>query len=80
MNNCCICLHVGMAPGKISCTLTGKPSLNTVCEFNLIEFHIFVKLFYLFHELDEDTKSAMQENVHSRCLVFKSNKARLIIE
>jgi len=32
MNNCCICLHVGMAPGKISCKVTGSPSLNKVFE------------------------------------------------
>ena len=34
MNNCCICLHVWMAPGKISCKLTGSPSLNKVFELN----------------------------------------------
>ena len=35
MNNCCICLHVWMAPGKISFKLTGSPSLNKVFELNL---------------------------------------------
>jgi len=27
---CCICLHVWVAPGKISCELTGSPYLNKV--------------------------------------------------
>jgi len=34
MKICCICLHVGMAPGKISCKLIGSPSLNKVFELN----------------------------------------------
>ena len=34
MNNCCICFHVWMAPGKISFKLTGSPSLNKVFELN----------------------------------------------
>jgi len=34
MNNCCICLHVWMTPGKISFKLTGSPSLNKVFELN----------------------------------------------
>ena len=34
MKNCCICLHVWMAPGKISCELTGSPLLNKVFELN----------------------------------------------
>ena len=34
MKNGCICLHVGMAPGMISCKLTGSPSLNNVFELN----------------------------------------------
>ena len=38
MNNCCICLHVWMAPGKISSKLTGSPSLNKVFELNWIEW------------------------------------------
>ena len=33
----CICLHVWMAPGKISFKLTGSPSLNKVFELNWIE-------------------------------------------
>jgi len=28
-----------MAPGKISCKLTGSPSLNKVIELNWIELH-----------------------------------------
>ena len=28
------CSHVWMAPGKISCELTGSPSLNKVFELN----------------------------------------------
>jgi len=28
------CSHVWMAPGKISCKLTGPPSLNKVFELN----------------------------------------------
>ena len=41
MNNCCICLHVWMAPGKISCELTGSTSLNKVywIELNWIELN-----------------------------------------
>ena len=43
MNLCCFvymyeillyCSHVWMAPGKISCELTGSPSLNKVFELN----------------------------------------------
>ena len=34
----CICSHVGMYPGKISCKLTGSPSLNKV--FDLIWFDL----------------------------------------
>jgi len=30
--------HVWMAPGEISCELTGSPSLNKVFELNWIEF------------------------------------------
>jgi len=37
MNKCCICLHVWMAQGKISCKLTGSPSLNKVFELNVCE-------------------------------------------
>ena len=33
----CICLHVWMTPGKISCKLTGSPSLN---KLNWIELNI----------------------------------------
>ena len=29
------CSHVWMAPGKISCKLTGSPSLNKVFELNI---------------------------------------------
>ena len=39
MNNCCICFHVWMAPGKISFKLTGSPSLNKVFELNWIELN-----------------------------------------
>ena len=35
MNNCCICFHVWMAPGKISFKLTGSPSLSKVFELNV---------------------------------------------
>jgi len=38
MQTCCICLHVRMAPGKISCKLTGSPSLYKVFELNWIRF------------------------------------------
>jgi len=31
------CLHVWMAPGKISCELTGSPSLSKVFELNWID-------------------------------------------
>jgi len=34
MNNGCICLDGWMAPRKISCKLTGSPSLNKVFELN----------------------------------------------
>ena len=46
MNNCCICLHVWMAPGKISCKLTGSPSLNKVFELNWIE-HVCISIDYI---------------------------------
>jgi len=48
MNLCCFvymyaillyCSHVCMAPGKISCKLTGASSLNKVSELNLIELN-----------------------------------------
>ena len=43
MNKCCMCSHVWMAPGKISCKLTRSPYLNKVFELNWIEFaHILV--------------------------------------
>ena len=34
------CSHVWMAPGKISCNLTGSPSLNKVFELNCIELTV----------------------------------------
>ena len=45
MNLCCVymyehmlyCSHVWMAPGKISCKLTGSPSLYTVFELKIVE-------------------------------------------
>ena len=58
MNLCCFvymyenllyCSHVWMAPGKISCELTGSPSLNKVFELNWIELihKQFQKIYFI---------------------------------